>query len=213
MTAKEAAGDKNVLVHGAAIAQRALGAGLLDEMEIHLVPVLLGEGRRLFEHLGVEQRELERIGVARAKAASPTSATASAVDAGRPARTASRENARAGVESGRGAASYCTRPPMGRSANPFEETTMPQYMLLMYQPSDGVPRDSDGQPPRAPRAGRPSGRGGPASARTWPTPGCSSPTAACRAPTPPPPSGSATARRRSPTAPSPRPRSTSPATS
>ena len=61
--AKEAAGDKNVLVHGAAIAQRALGAGLLDEMEIHLVPVLLGEGRPLFEHLGVQQRELERIGV------------------------------------------------------------------------------------------------------------------------------------------------------
>ena len=61
--AKHAAGDKNVLVHGAGIAQRALTAGLLDELEIHLIPVLLGDGRRLFEHLGVEQRELERIRV------------------------------------------------------------------------------------------------------------------------------------------------------
>jgi dihydrofolate reductase len=61
--AKHAAGDKNVLVHGAGIAQRALTAGLLDELEIHLVPVLLGDGRRLFEHLGIEQRELERIRV------------------------------------------------------------------------------------------------------------------------------------------------------
>src|SRR5688572_15368624 len=50
--ARHAAGDKNVLVHGAGIAQRALKAGLLDELEIHLVPVLLGDGRRLFEHLG-----------------------------------------------------------------------------------------------------------------------------------------------------------------
>ena len=46
--AKHAAGDKNVLVHGAGIAQRALTAGLLDELEIHLIPVLLGEGRPLF---------------------------------------------------------------------------------------------------------------------------------------------------------------------
>jgi dihydrofolate reductase len=61
--AKHAAGDKNVLVHGAGIAQRALTAGLLDELEIHLIPVLMGDGRRLFEHLGVEQRELERIRV------------------------------------------------------------------------------------------------------------------------------------------------------
>jgi dihydrofolate reductase len=61
--AKHAAGDKNVLVHGAGIAQRALASGLLDELEIHLVPVLLGEGRRLFDHLGVAQRELERVRV------------------------------------------------------------------------------------------------------------------------------------------------------
>jgi dihydrofolate reductase len=61
--AKHAAGDKNVLVHGASIAQRAITAGVLDELEIHLVPVLFGEGRRLFEHLGTEQRQLERIRV------------------------------------------------------------------------------------------------------------------------------------------------------
>ena len=58
--AKHEAGDKNVLVHGAGIAQRAIPAGLLDEIEIHLVPVLFGDGRRLFEQLGVQQRELER---------------------------------------------------------------------------------------------------------------------------------------------------------
>jgi dihydrofolate reductase len=58
--AKEAAGEKNVLVHGSSIAQRALAAGLLDELELHVVPVLLGDGIRLFEHLGVETRELER---------------------------------------------------------------------------------------------------------------------------------------------------------
>jgi dihydrofolate reductase len=61
--AQRAAGDTSVLVHGAGLAQRALPAGLLDELELHLVPVLLGEGRRLFERLGAEQRELERIRV------------------------------------------------------------------------------------------------------------------------------------------------------
>lgn len=61
--AKQAAGGKNVLVHGAAVAQRALKAGLLDELEIHLIPVLFGDGRRLFEHLSVDQRELERVRV------------------------------------------------------------------------------------------------------------------------------------------------------
>jgi dihydrofolate reductase len=58
--AKRAAGDKNVLVHGAAVAQLALAADVLDELEIHLVPVLLGQGRRLFDHLGPEHIELER---------------------------------------------------------------------------------------------------------------------------------------------------------
>ena len=58
--AKQAAGDKNVLVHGAGVAQLALAAGVLDELEIHLVPVLLGQGRRLFANLSPEHIELER---------------------------------------------------------------------------------------------------------------------------------------------------------
>ena len=49
--AKAAAGDRNVLVHGAYTAQRALEAGVLDELQIHQIPVLLGRGRRLFEVL------------------------------------------------------------------------------------------------------------------------------------------------------------------
>jgi dihydrofolate reductase len=61
--AKAAAGDRNVLVHGAGITQRALKLGILDELMIHLVPVIMGAGRPLFEHLGVEQRELERLRV------------------------------------------------------------------------------------------------------------------------------------------------------
>jgi dihydrofolate reductase len=56
--AKQAAGDADVLVHGADLAQSCLRAGVLDEMEIHLVPVLLGAGRPLFGDLA-EQTELE----------------------------------------------------------------------------------------------------------------------------------------------------------
>jgi dihydrofolate reductase len=58
--AKRAAGDRNVLVQGAATAQLALAAGILDELELHVVPVLFGQGRRLFEGLAAEQIELER---------------------------------------------------------------------------------------------------------------------------------------------------------
>ena len=61
--AKDAAGEKDVLVHGAGIAQRALASGLLDEIQIHLIPVLLGQGRRLFDHLPSEHIELERVRV------------------------------------------------------------------------------------------------------------------------------------------------------
>jgi dihydrofolate reductase len=49
--AKAAAGERNVLVHGAHTAQTALEAGVLDELQIHQVPVLFGGGRRLFELL------------------------------------------------------------------------------------------------------------------------------------------------------------------
>ena len=56
---RQAAGEKDVLVHGAAVAQLALAAGILDELHIHLIPVLLGQGRRLFDHMAAEQIELE----------------------------------------------------------------------------------------------------------------------------------------------------------
>jgi dihydrofolate reductase len=49
--AKAAAGDRNVLVHGATTAQTALVAGVLDELQIHQIPVLFGGGRRLFDVL------------------------------------------------------------------------------------------------------------------------------------------------------------------
>jgi dihydrofolate reductase len=45
---RDAAGDKDVLVLGADVARQLLRAGLLDEVRIHLVPLLMGEGTRLF---------------------------------------------------------------------------------------------------------------------------------------------------------------------
>jgi dihydrofolate reductase len=64
--AKAAAGNKKVNVMGADVPQQALRGGLLDEIQIHLVPVLLGSGKRLFEHLGTEPIELERTRVVEA---------------------------------------------------------------------------------------------------------------------------------------------------
>jgi dihydrofolate reductase len=49
--AKAAAGERNVLVHGGFTARTALEAGVLDEMQIHQIPVLFGGGRRLFDGL------------------------------------------------------------------------------------------------------------------------------------------------------------------
>jgi dihydrofolate reductase len=49
--AKAAAAGRNVLVHGGYTARRALEAGVLDALQIHVVPVLLGSGRRLFDGL------------------------------------------------------------------------------------------------------------------------------------------------------------------
>jgi dihydrofolate reductase len=60
--AKEAAGGKDImLLGGAEVAQQYLKAGLLDEIHLHLVPVLLGEGIRLFENIGTTPIELEKI--------------------------------------------------------------------------------------------------------------------------------------------------------
>ncbi len=59
--ARAAAEAKDVAVGGGAnVAQQFIKAGLLDEMQIHLVPVLLGTGIRLFDQLGSGQIELER---------------------------------------------------------------------------------------------------------------------------------------------------------
>ena len=61
--AKQAAGDKDVGLGGTTIVQQALLAGLVDEIRIHLAPVLLGAGIRLFDRLGPEPIELESAGV------------------------------------------------------------------------------------------------------------------------------------------------------
>jgi len=60
--AKAAAGDRDVLVHGAYTAQRAFEAGVLDELQIHQIPVLFGGGHRLFEVLS-SRVELEVVRV------------------------------------------------------------------------------------------------------------------------------------------------------
>jgi dihydrofolate reductase len=64
--AKKAAGDKDVVVCTASILQQCLNAGLMDEIQIDLVPVLLGGGVRLFNHWGAEPIELERTRVVEA---------------------------------------------------------------------------------------------------------------------------------------------------
>ena len=57
--ARAAAGHADVMVHGAGAAQALLLIGELDELELHVVPVLLGQGRRLFDHLPAEHIELD----------------------------------------------------------------------------------------------------------------------------------------------------------
>jgi dihydrofolate reductase len=57
--AREAAGGRDVMMHGAAAAMACLAAGQLDEIELQVVPVLLGQGRRLFDGLPPDQVELE----------------------------------------------------------------------------------------------------------------------------------------------------------
>jgi dihydrofolate reductase len=60
--ARAAAGDNDIVVAGgASIVQQALRAGLLDELQVHVVPVLLGSGVRLFD--GGEQASLEIVRV------------------------------------------------------------------------------------------------------------------------------------------------------
>ena len=57
--ARAVAGEKDVAVGAASVVQQCIRAGLLDEIHVDLVPVLLGGGVRLFEHLGSTPIELE----------------------------------------------------------------------------------------------------------------------------------------------------------
>jgi len=58
--ARAVAGDKGVTVMGGAdTGQQFLRAGLVDELSIHLVPVLFGSGTRMFEHLGDQHIQLD----------------------------------------------------------------------------------------------------------------------------------------------------------
>lgn len=59
--ARALAGDGDVMVHGAGAAQALLRAGELDELQLHVVPVLMGQGRRLFDDLPAGPVELELV--------------------------------------------------------------------------------------------------------------------------------------------------------
>ncbi len=59
--AKAAAGDRDVMLHGAGTARECLRARVLDVLEIQLVPVLSGRGRRLFDGLGPGHIELQLV--------------------------------------------------------------------------------------------------------------------------------------------------------
>jgi dihydrofolate reductase len=59
--AQKAAGEKLVGLHGATSVQQALSVGLLDEFHVNIANVLLGEGIRLFDHIGSQPIKLERI--------------------------------------------------------------------------------------------------------------------------------------------------------
>ncbi len=74
--ARAAANGKNVLVHSADVAQQLLRAGLLEEIQLHLVPILLGAGRRLFDHIGDDGHEFELARVCSRPQVSRTCATA-----------------------------------------------------------------------------------------------------------------------------------------
>jgi dihydrofolate reductase len=65
-TARQAAAGKDLLILGADTARQCIGAGLIDEIQIHLAPVLLGEGVRFFGHPGAAPVGLETIGVSQA---------------------------------------------------------------------------------------------------------------------------------------------------
>lgn len=61
--AKEAAGDKDVVVSTPSILQQCLQLGLMDEIHVDVAPLLLGNGVRLFDHLNIAPTQLECIRV------------------------------------------------------------------------------------------------------------------------------------------------------
>jgi dihydrofolate reductase len=67
--AKKAAGIKDIVVQGANTAQQLITLGLMDEILIHLTPVLFGNGTRLMEDLGGEHVQLETVEVIETKEA------------------------------------------------------------------------------------------------------------------------------------------------
>jgi dihydrofolate reductase len=60
-TTKEAAGDGDIEVFGATTAAQVLEAGLLDEIVVHVAPLLLGDGIRLYGAPGADRVPLERV--------------------------------------------------------------------------------------------------------------------------------------------------------
>ena len=60
-TTKEAAGGRDIEVFGATTAAQILDAGLLDEVVVHVAPVLLGDGVRLYGAPGADRVPLERV--------------------------------------------------------------------------------------------------------------------------------------------------------
>ena len=60
--ARQAAGDRDVLIAGGADAvQQYLAAGLIEELQLHIVPLLLGDGERLLENVGDLRLEQTRV--------------------------------------------------------------------------------------------------------------------------------------------------------
>jgi dihydrofolate reductase len=62
--AKAAAGDLDVGILGPTVARQCLEAGLLDEIVVHIAPILLGDGTRLLDRPGTQQTRLEKVSVA-----------------------------------------------------------------------------------------------------------------------------------------------------
>ena len=60
--ARDAADGRDVMLWGGAqVANQYLAAGLLNELELHVVPVLLGDGARLFDNLAAAEVQLEQV--------------------------------------------------------------------------------------------------------------------------------------------------------